>query len=156
MSDRFNPSALSRRRPAKFALVLLTAFVVTTLVTFTSRARWSKPGSSTKQDTAATQKKPDPVRVETELITITQRGFEPAVITRPKGPVFLLVNNKTGLEEPALRLDRVTGGKLHEAKVHKKKRVWAELFDLNPGQYVLTEANNPAWICRITITAKEK
>jgi hypothetical protein len=54
----------------------------------------------------------------------------------------------------ALRLDRVKGGRLHEVEVHRSKRFWAELFDLNPGQYALTEANNPGWTCRITITAK--
>src|SRR6266508_4488481 len=38
-------------------------------------------------------------RIESELITITPRGFEPKEITRPTGEFLLVINNRSGLEE---------------------------------------------------------
>jgi hypothetical protein len=52
---RFDLSALSRRRSAKFALVLLTAVVVITLVTFTVRAWRTKMSFTAKQNGSAAQ-----------------------------------------------------------------------------------------------------
>jgi hypothetical protein len=93
-------------------------------------------------------------KIEAELITITPRGFEPAEITRSKGRFLLAVDNRSGLDEVTLRLDRVAGNRLREVNVPRKELDWSEAFDLNPGQYVLSEANHPQWICRLTITAQ--
>jgi len=60
MPARFDLSALSRRHLAKFALALLGAAVVFTLVTFTTRAWRAKTTSTPKQDVAAAQ--PTPAR----------------------------------------------------------------------------------------------
>lgn len=58
MSTRFDLSALSLRRLAKFALAPLAAIIVITLVTFTARAWRNKNGSITKQDAVTTQPTP--------------------------------------------------------------------------------------------------
>ena len=158
MLARFDLLALSRRRSAKFVLASLMTIVVTTVfAAFTdlglsARTLFTKAEAPSQSAILPPQGKPTPQRVETELITITPRGFEPAEIKRPRGRVFLLVNNRASLDEVTLRLDRVAGGRLHEVRVPKKRLDWAELFDLTPGQYVLTEASRPAWISRITVT----
>lgn len=93
-------------------------------------------------------------RTETELITIQPGGFEPAEITRPQGRVFLEVDNRSGLSEINLRLDAEHGNRLHQARVRREQLDWHQEIDLRPGRYLLTEANHPDWVGRITITAR--
>lgn len=91
---------------------------------------------------------------ETEVLTIRPTGFEPAAITRPPGEFLLVINNRSGLEEVNWSLDRETGGKVRELKISGGKLRSGNFQDLPPGRYVLTEANHPEWICRITITSQ--
>jgi hypothetical protein len=92
--------------------------------------------------------------IEAEIATILPTGFEPAAITRPQGEFLLVINNRSGLEEITWRLDLEIGGKLREVKVGDGKLRSGNFEDLPPGRYVLSEANHPEWICRITITSR--
>ena len=58
------------------------------------------------------------------------------------------------MREVDLRLDRVTGNRLRKVKAPSGQLDWTELLDLNPGEYRLTEAKHPDWVCRITITSQ--
>jgi hypothetical protein len=91
--------------------------------------------------------------VETELITITTRGVEPAEISRPAGRFILMVDNRSG-EEMQFRIARETGESLHDIRSSREERDWSELMDLKPGKYVLTERDRPDLTCSITITAR--
>lgn len=51
-----------------------------------------------------------------------------------------------------LRLDREAGGRVKEVRLRSKKERAAGVFDLPPGDYLLTEANHPGWVCRIKVT----
>ena len=93
-----------------------------------------------------------PARVEVQVITVRPRGFEPSDITRPTGVFLLAVDNRSGLDELHLSLDREGGNRVHEQRVSRKKLDWRGAFDLPPGRYALTEAKNPDWVCTITIT----
>lgn len=93
-------------------------------------------------------------RIETELITIRPTGFEPTAISRVQGRFLLAVDNRSGLEEITLRLDRVAGNRLRDVKVSRRKLDWREFVDLQPGRYVLSEAAHPEWTCTVTITAR--
>lgn len=92
-------------------------------------------------------------RVESEIITITPRGFEPTQITRPAGEFILMVENRSG-QLSDLRLAHEAGERLHEMRASREEPDWNELMDLHPGHYVLTDANHPAWVCHVTITAR--
>lgn len=128
-------SAYSRREPATTAVALA-------------------PGVSVeaRQDSINSQSNSNRQGIEGEIITITRGGFEPAELTRPMGRFGLFVQNRSGLEEVTLRLDRVAGSRLREVPVPREKLDWDDVIDLTPGRYVLTEANNPDWVCNITIT----
>ena len=91
-------------------------------------------------------------RVETELITITSTGFEPAELTRPAGKFLLEVDNRSEIEEVELRLDREQGGREKSPRIRRTAPEWGGAFDLPPGVYILSEATHPNWICRITLT----
>lgn len=93
-------------------------------------------------------------QVEALPITLKQGGFVPREITRSAGYYFLSVNNASGVPEIQLRFDRQNVERIREDKVQKEKPSWRRNVHLTPGTYLLTEANNPRWVCRITITAQ--
>lgn len=92
------------------------------------------------------------VRVETEIITILPHGFDHSEIARSKGEFVLMVDNRSGIDDLLLRLDREAGDRLKEVQFRGEQIDWNDLLDLTPGTYVLSEANHPEWVCRITIT----
>lgn len=90
---------------------------------------------------------------EAEVIVLLPGGFEPTEVTRPHGRFLLVVNNRTGLEQVELRLERESGGgRLHEVRLSEGRLRSKQYEDLTPGTYLLTEADHPDWLCRITIT----
>jgi hypothetical protein len=90
-------------------------------------------------------------RLETTVVIATPEGFEPPVITRSKGPFYLLVRNHTGLQQATLRIDQVAGGHVGDTVIGKDTINWDNVFDLAPGTYDLTEALHPDWLCRINV-----
>jgi len=90
--------------------------------------------------------------MEAELITVTSNGFEPLEINRPKGSFLLMVQNRSGLPDVAIQLNREAGPNLRALQLPREQPNWDDVIDLQPGRYVLTEADHPDWSCRITIT----
>lgn len=90
-------------------------------------------------------------RFEGELVTLRPAGFEPAEITRPKGPFVLMVDDRSGLEKSSLRLTRENGDELQQLKTDRGKNEWHSVLDLTPGEYVLVESNHPEWSFRLTV-----
>ena len=92
-------------------------------------------------------------RLEAELVAVGPRGFEPPAITRPAREFLLIVDNRTGLDRIQVRVERVTGReRLYDVALTKKEFTWNTLLRLPPGDYVLTEAGHPDWVCRLTLT----
>ncbi len=91
---------------------------------------------------------------ESVLLTITPRGFDLKEITVPAVPFFLLVENRSGLSEMSLSLQRETGNLVRAARVQREDLDWAELLDLTPGRYVITEASHPEQVCRLMVTPR--
>lgn len=89
---------------------------------------------------------------EVEVITATPNGFEPAVITRPRGPFILAFHNNSGARELVLRISRTRGEQLYELRVRVGRSTQHQRLDLPPGNYVISEANHPEWSCALTIT----
>lgn len=92
--------------------------------------------------------------VEVEVITVHPYGFAPKAISRPRGPFLLAVHNHSRLEQLAVQLNRMTGLRLNDIAFPRGRVRWHTPLDLPPGQYVLTEADHPEWVCNITITAQ--
>lgn len=110
-------------------------------------------GKNVAQQPSAT---PTPEPITAESLTLTETGFFPREFTHRKGRFILAINDRTGLPEVNLTLSRDLGNnkreKVRDAKVLRQQPDWNDLIDLNPGDYVITEANNPKWECRFTIT----
>jgi hypothetical protein len=78
---------------------------------------------------------------------------EPKDDTRPKGAFALWVANWSGLRELDIHLIRGTGERAQKRQI-SKGRYGLSYHDLTQGQYLLTNANHPNRVCRITSTAR--
>jgi hypothetical protein len=162
----FDLSALYGRRSAKSVLALLVAVAVISLVTFNARVWRNKKVYALRQDPAATtllaniSQEP---KAEVVLLVLTPKGFDQDMITRPTGKFLLVVESRLGLKEPSLTLSRIVRNKSREngnnskeilkgGNIKKEQRNWSEELNLNPGEYELTEVNNPDWSCKLVIT----
>lgn len=133
----------SRSLDRKKSLILIIALLVAAgAVTFRARAL---NGPVPQADA-----EPDSVRVIS--VTLRPTGFEPSEVSVPAGKYLLVVNNRTGLEQFTPRLEREGQGAAHEVRALRHKRAWKNALHLKPGQYVLAEADQPEWVCRITVT----
>lgn len=109
----------------------------------------ARPATSAQGDAPGDAGKP---RVESEVITLTPTGFSPSEITRPRGRFLVVLDDRSGLDEVTFILGRANGDRVREARRTKAELIWRQLEDLPPGEYLLTEAGHPEWVCRITIT----
>ena len=134
------------------ALLLVSASTVSTsfpnIAPPAPAAVVEKPAPVSLQQTSSAEE-----RLEGELVVVGPNGFEPAEITRPAGSFLLIVDNRSGLEQVRVRVERVTGReRLHDVPLSRKEYSWNTLLRLPPGDYVLTEAGHPDWVCRLTLT----
>ena len=88
---------------------------------------------------------------EVELVTFKPAGFEPAEITRSKGPFVLFVDDRSGKDNSSLELKRLNGPRVRAVSLNRGKAEWNDVVDLSPGTYVLQDASNAELQCQITI-----
>jgi hypothetical protein len=142
-----SPSFYSHLKSGKIytlALVLIAvaAFMTTT---FGMRERFASP--PVPQDAL-------PADARVEAFTLSPTGFEPREITLPAGEYLLVFNNRTGLDDFALRLEREGQRAAGEARPLQRKRVLRQMHRLTPGPYVITETSHPEWTLRQTVTPR--
>lgn len=93
-----------------------------------------------------------PREARAEVFTLTPTGFEPAEATLPAGDCLLVFNNRTGLDDFEVRLDRDGHGTLRQSRPPHRKRALHQMLKLTPGSYVVTETGHPEWTLRLTVT----
>ena len=116
-------------------------------------ARWNGSASQPAPPTQSQTPRSDE-QLEAELVTATPTGFEPGEITRAQGRFLLAVDNRSGLDQLDLYLERDTGARVNAALARKGKLKWREVLDLPPGRYILRAANDPSWTCVINLTPR--
>ncbi len=60
-------------------------------------------------------------RLEAELITLHPSGFEPSEISRPAGPFILALQNRSGLEQLLLQINRSSGARMREVQMRRER-----------------------------------
>ena len=85
------------------------------------------------------------------LLTVRPTGFEPAEMTVQADSYLVVIQNRSGLRGVTLRLDEESRGRLMEMSL-KARLDWRRRLNLAPGRYSLTAANDPEWVCHITVT----
>jgi len=145
-------------RTASVASLLATLVLVMGVGTAMSGApKMSTPAQTTSSSQSSQQASaPNMQRVKekigSESILITRYGFQPAEISRAAGRFFLLVQNRSGANPLALRVSSQGGGTLREFTITSNELDWADEINLPAGQYTVTEANHPDWVCTLMIT----
>jgi len=144
---------------ARFVIGFVAAILI--LATATVAAfRSKRPSTVNKAPVASSSQQMAPAQspanriAEVLPIQLKAGGFVPREITRPKGDYFFSVQNVSGQQEILLSLEREQGERTHEVNLSKQKRSWRQLVHLAPGNYLITAANHPTWVCRISITAQ--
>ena len=94
-------------------------------------------------------------KLRTERVTAFPHGFEPEEIIRTEGQFMLCIDNRAGAEALSLQLTSGILGPVYASPVQKGKSGTNQVLNLQPGQYILTEASHPEWSCTITITSKK-
>jgi uncharacterized cupredoxin-like copper-binding protein len=92
--------------------------------------------------------------LETQRITLTPMGFEPAEVTRPAGRFLLAINDRSGQRDSSFVLRHSTGERLREFRVGEthRKHEWREVVNLPPGRYLLSDVENPEHVCHFLLT----
>ena len=163
----------SRTYPGVIAVRVIIACLILLIAAWTSsaiasRARRNNPLEraidpssepavsvlATKPASSGKPVRPQPPQVtESVLLTITPRGFDLTEITVAQGPFFLLVENRSGVPEMSLRINQAAGLLVKVADVGRELADWADLLDLPPGSYVLSETGHPGKVCSLTVKA---
>jgi len=84
-------------------------------------------------------------------LSLRASGFETKEISISAGDYFVVIQNATGLDEVALRIERETGQRVHEMRLSRLKKRWRQMVHFTPGQYVVSEVDHPEWTCHITV-----
>ena len=114
-------------------LLCCATLIATALLAMTARA-WLAPSPklAPQLSTASPPQPIHPIRamapaqsqIETLRVTITTIGFDPDELTHPAGQVAMTVDNRSGLEEVRLRLDREGGERLVDVLVDRGQLDW--------------------------------
>jgi hypothetical protein len=138
----------------KFLLLIVLLFISATLIL--ARFKVPEERSSTQEQAGTPSSAQDPRKeqLEAELVTITPTGFEPGEITRPQGRFLFAIDNRSGLEDVQMYLERETGARVNSSLTRTRKLAWRDVMDLPPGTYILRATFDESWRCRITITPR--
>ena len=133
------------------AALTVAAFSIYNQAALASAGSSVQPEMSPPVQPASAGLAPGEKSVEVEIVKLTRFGFEPSQITRPNSQFLLSVLNRYVDGVAELRLDRVGGPNIRQQAVPVEQLNWYDTLELEPGDYVLTEANHPEWTCTITI-----
>ena len=141
---------LANRR-SWIVMPLLLCAGITVLVVVDAASRPSGEGTWMQSDLALGQPAVYQDAIEEVSLTLSSSGFAPAEL-RPHGGKFLLsLDNRTDVKELTLRIARNGGVQIREIRVPGGGGDWSELFELQPGNYTVSEVNHPNWTCTIVI-----
>ncbi len=135
-------------------LLTVLLFVSATLIVARFKTRDERREIQAQSSAASSELGQRREQLEAEIVTITPTGFEPHEINRPQGRFILAIDNRSGLEEVQMYVERETGARVHSSLNRKGKLAWRDVMDLPQGVYVLRAANEESWRCRITLTSR--
>ena len=90
--------------------------------------------------------------------TLQRAGFEPAEAEVQTGRILFAIENRAGVDEVDLSIQRVRTGRaperLSEKRSRRSKRAWSEIMDLPVGEYEIRGASRPNWVFRLTVSPR--
>lgn len=97
---------------------------------------------------------------QVKLVTLSPRGFEPDEILVTQKRFVLAIDNRSQLDEVSIQFLQVTGkpaaplSRLQQWRMPRARVNANTLFELPPGDYLLTEVNHANWVCKLTVSSK--
>ena len=97
---------------------------------------------------------------QVKLVTLSPRGFEPDEILITQKRFVLAIDNRSQLGEVSIQFLQVTGNpatplsRLQEWQMARARVNANTVFELPPGDYLLTEVNHANWVCKFTVSSK--
>ena len=82
-------------------------------------------------------------------LQLSSNGFTPGEVQRAAGTFAIAVENSAISGEYRLQLKAQDGTVIKEVEVQQGSAAWT--VTLPAGEYTLTEASHPQWLCRITV-----
>ena len=159
-----------RQRPNRFRYILAVASILMLgggLVAGASAWSAHRTGRSPNvapviraaQSEPPTEQRSDPSSsIEVLRVTIRPTGFEPSEINHTNKSFYFAIDNQSGLDNVQLKLEREVGNSSryveHVFELPTGRLRGGAMKSLPPGQYLLTEAQHPEWVCRITISPR--
>jgi hypothetical protein len=84
-------------------------------------------------------------------LTLRLHGFESDTLTVPAGMVLISIQNRSGSPELLFHVIRDSGVPPGDINIHGYNNRGVKLLSLSAGNYTIVEANQPKWICRLTV-----
>ena len=115
-------------------------------------AQAQDPASARSNNSSSQSQLPPEAPRDVVLITLLPTGFEPSEVTHRAEPFLLVVQNRSGKNNPVFAYDWNFGKKAKPKRIPQKKDSQAEVVNLQPGTYEITVRNQPDSSCKIIIT----
>ena len=134
-------------------LLVIIIFAIEKRIYLTQAQRQASLAGIAQQQIAARSSEAANAPQGVVQLLLRPEGFDSRSLTIEKGRYFLILLNRTGLENLALQVSRVVGnGEKPKDLMFKEKEKYRidSLIDLTPGDYVVTVQGHPKWVCRIT------
>ncbi len=132
------------------ALAILAASVIA--VTAMPHAPVNDTAGAEQGGQAASRKEGNEAKIL--HLTLRTQGFEPAAVTRRAGLYLLVIDDRSGVDDTELSLEREGGERLRARRGRGHRQDWREALQLTPGTYLVKDSKRPNWVCRITITPR--
>lgn len=85
------------------------------------------------------------------FVRILPHRMEPTAVTVKSGSLKIIVQNSSTAPNVRVALHEVHGKQLKTVSMASGQRHSVETYFLEPGSYMLSEANHPEWRCTITV-----
>ncbi|HEV7746082.1 MAG TPA: hypothetical protein VGO56_13870 [Pyrinomonadaceae bacterium] len=117
-----------------------------------------RPSAAPAMETAVTAHVPATVAPLTDTqddkglwLTIRPTGFETKEMTIDAGDYFVVIQNATGLDRFALRIQREGGQTIHDVRLPRFHKYWKHEVHLTSGRYLVSEVDHPDWSCVVIV-----
>lgn len=144
---------MSHKKLFFFAIALAAAIAIAVPLIASGRNSRFSSGANLKTRNSENEAKPitedDPQVLSFEA---NPSGFVPSETTVSAGKFLVLLQNRTGRRDLSFSLARENEGRVAESD--QQRRDWKAQVHLNPGTYVLAEANHPEWKAIIQVAAR--
>ena len=106
-------------------------------------------GTSTEVPLLATETRGD---LKALVFAVRPTGFTPNETTVAEGRYLIVLQNRTRRRDLVFQIDGENGKRVKE--VRQDRLDWKQQFDLQPGTYVISEANHSELRCVIRVTSR--